>query len=89
VGKKSEISDALADIMGTAPKTSPRPSVRSEADRLNALPKDKTVTASFRLLASERTRLDKLFKEKTGDDFASAVKKAVYRYVRDIEEGKA
>lgn len=88
MAKQSEISAALADIMGTAPKAPPRGATRSETARLASLPKDKTVTASFRLLSTERARLEKLFREKTGDEFATAVKKAVYRFARDIEEGR-
>jgi len=80
MSKKNEIAGALADLMGSTPQKH-----TSEDERLAGLPKDKTVTVSFRVLSAERKRLEKVFREAEGVRLAEGVKRAVYAYIRTLQ----
>lgn len=87
MSKKNEIAGALADLMGSTAKTAPQKHANEE-ERLAGLPKDKTVTVSFRVLSGERERLEKVFREAEGVRLAEGVKRAVYAYLRTLQTTK-
>lgn len=82
-------SSLIDDILGSAPaKEKARPSAIGQNERLERLPKGKTCTVAFRLQTTERDRLERLFRERTGATMAEAVKKAVYLYAAKVEKGE-
>jgi len=87
MSKKNEIAGALEDLMGSSSRAIPRSAQKhtTEDERLAGLPKDKTVTVSFRVLSAERERLEKVFREAEGVRLAEGVKRAVYAYVRKFQ----
>jgi hypothetical protein len=87
MSKKNEIAGALADLMGSTSKATLQKH-KSEDERLAGLPKDKTVTVSFRVLSAERERLEKVFREAEGVRLAEGVKRAVYAYIRTLQTTK-
>ena len=80
---KKELGAALDDIMGSSPSAVPVGRKEAERERLRRLPKT-TVTVSFRVPKSERSRLERVFSE-AGLTMAEGLRRAVYEYVRKLE----
>ena len=84
--KQAQLGAALDDIMGGTRSSAAPVLGRKEAERerLRRLPKT-TVTVSFRVPKNERSRLERVFSE-AGLTMAEGFRRAVYAYVKDLQE---
>ena len=82
--KQKQLGEALDDIMGGARSSAAPIRKEAERERLRRLPKT-TVTVSFRVPKNERSRLERVF-SKAGLTMAEGFRRAVYAYVKDLQE---
>ena len=72
--KKNELKTALSDLMGSQPDT------KKHHEKFDRLPKT-TVTVAFRLLKSEKERIQRYFAEREGISLSEGIKRALYEYL--------
>lgn len=83
---KEGIGAALGELMYDAPAVrEAKAKHQTERERLDSLPKGKTVVVSFRVPASERDKLTAIFAELEGLPLSEGVRRAVYYYVRKLK----